>query len=248
MELIPTLFAAGSSLIRSHCWSTVLCETPRVSTYPDISNALLATLPSSCPPTLKHHPPGTWVWMQRTLSAGQGRAAGESVAARGSAERGWRSTPQPRSRAEPGSTPASKGTPRSRGKEQHPRSFAAFRPTPLTPARVSSTQPVPLPPPPLLSTDPSQTKPGLPRPQQSRSFSQSHQVSRANALDVTRTPCPFHCIATNPGRIMVTTVISSALWASPLKRQQGRRVAEHCVARDASVPPSQNICSVCQHV
>lgn len=69
----------------------------------------------------------------------------------------------------------------------------------------------------------------------------------SKALDIRRTACPFHCIATNPDKMMMVIATISELRVFPLEQQHSRGANRGCVTRDRSVPPSWDVWCVCQH-
>lgn len=74
----------------------------------------------------------------------------------------------------------------------------------------------------------------------------------SEVLDVRRTACPFHCIATNPAKMMMMMMMIATiaeLWVFPLEQQHSRGASRpHCGTRDRSVLPSWDVWSVCQHI
>lgn len=110
-----------------------------------------------------------------------------------------------------------KGTART-GAETAPRCLQSctFYPSPL----ISPTKPVLLPLCPHLQQIYPRQSQGYRVPDKQEAFPSPIMCSKA--LDIRRTVCPFHCIATNPAKIMMMIATISELCVSPLEQQHSR--------------------------
>lgn len=121
----------------------------------------------------------------------------------------------------------------------------AFRAAPCTPALISPINPVLLPFCLFLQQIHPRQNQGHRVPGKQGAFPSPIMCSKA--LDI-RTACPFHCIATNPDKMMMVIATISELWVFPLEQQHSRGANRGCVTRDRPVPPSWDAWCVCQHI